>query len=123
MLKPIFGGQAGIVTGAAGNNRQAAEGRKIDIQMAKSDLLRCGVYVRLKGVSNNIGLLVNFLFHEVTEITLAHEGTVDLDQFDFAVRRPILMVIYSGITTLKNRPVAVFQETNLVCPNGKGNRI
>ena len=73
-LEPVFGDQAGIIGGAAGRDRDALEFREIERQLHRQrDALGRHVEIMGERVADDLGLLVDFLRHEMAVIALVDQ--------------------------------------------------
>jgi hypothetical protein len=108
-LEPIFGDQAGIEGGAAGRQRDAGQLGKVQRQRRYVYAIGREVDVSRERVADHLGLLVNFLGHEMAVIALVDEKRRGERAGDRALDRAAVAAANGDAFARQHRPIAVFK--------------
>ncbi len=119
-FEPILGRQAGVIRGAAGDQGQAVQFRRIERQVRYGHRARRRIDEALQGVADDLGLFVDFLQHEVPVTALADGGARQFGQADGPFDRLVVGVEHFGVGRVQHHPVAVFQIHDAVGQGGQG---
>ena len=122
-LDPVFADQAGHVGGAAGDDRDARDRRRIDRPGEGLEPLRRHVDVMGEGVADDLRLLVDLLGHEVAVVALLGQqsagGAVNRLAFDDAVGRIVERRPGAG----GDDPIALLEIGDAVGEGGERQRV
>src|SRR5262245_21380126 len=109
-LEPVLGDQAGVVGGAAGRYRYALEGAEIERQVGwQPHALGRHVEIARERVADDLGLLVNFLRHEVAIIALVDQERRRQRLHHCALDLAALDVVYLDALAGEHGGVAILQ--------------
>lgn len=122
------GGNARVVAGAAGNKHHAAattQSRQMGLESTQSHLVGVEVDTATHGVDDTLGLLVNFLLHEVVKVALHDGGQLDLKRLDGAGGRGMFVATQAvdvKLTIFNMSDIVVFEVENAlgVFHDGRG---
>ena len=109
LFEPVFRDQPRIETGAAGDDRQPADLREVEIDLRQRDRIVRTAQIGAKRLRHHGGLLVNLLLHEVAIIALLHRRRRRARGADFAGDGIALRIEHLGTVAAHHDPVAFFE--------------
>ena len=109
-LEPVFGDKAGIVGGAAGRDRHALDLLEIERQLHRQrDPLVAHVEIVRQRMAHDLGLLVDFLRHEMAMVALVDQEGRGIRFQHRALDRLAVGVVHLDALARHHRPVAVLK--------------
>ena len=114
LLEPIFGDHAGVEAGAAGDDRDAIDGRQVEVEIGQRDLALERADVALESLGNHDRLLENLLLHEVAIIALLDPRRQGTGLDDFSAHPLVGAVVDLDAIALDDGPVAFLEIGDLL---------
>ena len=114
-LEPVFGDQSGQIGGSARGDREALQILEIERQFERNFNASGGeVHVMSERPTDDFGLLMDFLRHEMAMIALVGEEGTGGDLVPRPVYRVAGLIVDIDVSASEDRPVAVIEIGHLV---------
>ena len=117
LLDPVARGEAGVVGGAAGDDRHPLHPVEREGERRERDRLGPRIVVGAHGVADRARLLVDLLQHVVAVVALADHGAVVGGDALRALDGPPARIAYGDLAGSEHRPVALVEIAD---PAGEG---
>ena len=123
LLEPVFRHHPGIEGGAAGDDGQAADARKVEIDLRQRHRIVRPAQVGAERLRDHGGLLVDLLLHEVAIVALFDRRSRSAREADFAGDGVVRRIVHLGAVTADHHPVAFFEIGDTLGERGERERV
>ena len=114
LFEPVFGDHACVEGGATGDDRDAADLRKVEVELRECDRVIGPMQVGAKCLCDDGRLLENLLLHEVAVVALLDRGGRSPRGSDLAFHLGVLRVEDRRAVARHNDPVTFFEIADLL---------
>ena len=123
MFEPVFGDQPGVERRAAGDDRHAANGRQVEIELGQRNRIVGAMDVGGERLRHHGRLLEDLLLHEVAVIALLRRRCGCAGSGYCALDRIVLVIVDLRAFAADHDPVAFLEIGNLLRQRGQRQRI